>query len=72
MEFDFSRPSKPTDNPFIESFHGSLMDGYLNINWFLSLHDAREKLESQNKDYNEFRPHKSLGGHALKGIHLKG
>ena len=40
---DFSRPGKPTDNAFIESFNGSFRDECLNVNWFLSLEDAREK-----------------------------
>ena len=34
---DFSRPGKPTDNPFIESFNGSLRDECLNVHWFMSL-----------------------------------
>ncbi|WP_373317325.1 transposase [Chitinibacter tainanensis] len=55
------RPAKPTDNPFIESFNGSLRDKCLNVHWFLSLHDARDKIERWRQDYNEFRPHSSLG-----------
>lgn len=39
---DFSRPGKPTDNAFIESFNGSFRDECLNLHWFLSLDDARE------------------------------
>lgn len=58
---DFSRPGKPTDNPFIESFNGSFRDECLNLNWFLSLDDAQEKIEAWRVDYNEFRPHQSLG-----------
>ena len=58
---DFSRPGKPTDNPFIESFNGSFRDECLNLNWFLSLDDAQEKIEAWRIDYNEFRPHQSLG-----------
>lgn len=57
---DYSRPGKPTDNPFIESFNGSLRDECLNTHWFLSLDDAREKIESWRVDYNHFRPHSSL------------
>ncbi|GAA0918127.1 hypothetical protein GCM10009552_37760 [Rothia nasimurium] len=57
---DYSRPGKPTDNPFIESFNGSLRDECLNAHWFLSLADAREKIESWRADYNHFRPHSSL------------
>lgn len=58
---DFSRPGKPTDNAYIESFNGSFRDECLNTNWFLSLDDARQKIEAWRRDYNEFRPHSSLG-----------
>jgi len=58
---DFSRPGKPTDNAFEESFIGSLRDECLNVNWFLSLEDARQKIEAWRTDYNEYRPHSSLG-----------
>ncbi|OSZ43571.1 transposase [Alcaligenes faecalis] len=60
VTLDFSRPGKPTDNPFIESFNGSFRDECLNVHWFLSIDDAREKIESWRCDYNEFRPHSSL------------
>ena len=58
----FSRPGKPTDNAMIESFNGTLRDECLNVNWFLSLEDARDKIEQWRRDYNEYRPHSSLGG----------
>jgi putative transposase len=58
---DFSRPGKPTDNAFIESFNGSFRDECLNVNWFLSLEDAREKIDAFREDYNHFRPHSALG-----------
>lgn len=57
---DFSRPGKPTDNPFIESFNGSFRDECLNVHWFLSLEDAREKIEKWRWDYNNERPHSAL------------
>ena len=60
VKLDYSRPGTPTDNPHIESFNGSLRDECLNTNWFMSLEDAREKLERWRKDYNEFRPHSAL------------
>ena len=59
---DYSRPGKPTDNPFIESFNGSFRDECLSTNWFLSIDDAKEKIEAFRQDYNSFRPHSSLGG----------
>lgn len=61
IKLEFSRPGKPVDNAFIESFNGSLRDECLNTNWFLSIEDARNKLELWRRDYNEFRPHSSLG-----------
>ena len=60
MTLCFSRPGKPTDNAFIESFNGSFRDECLNAHWFLSLMDAKEKIETWRQDYNEFRPHSSL------------
>jgi putative transposase len=62
VTLDFSRPGKPTDNPSIESFNGSLRDECLNVHWFLSLDDARTKIEVWRRDYNAYRPHQSLGG----------
>ena len=61
VELDFSRPGKPTDNAFIEAFNGRLRQECLNENWFLSLEDAREKIESWRRHYNGERPHGSLG-----------
>ena len=58
---DFSRPGKPTDNAVVESFNGRLRDECLNTNWFLSLDDARHKIEAWREHYNESRPHTSLG-----------
>jgi len=57
VKLDYSRPGTPTDNPYIESFNGSFRDECLSMNWFLSLEDARGKIERWRKDYNEFRPH---------------
>lgn len=61
VTLDFSRPGKPTDNAFIESFNGTFRDECLNAHWFLSLLDAKEKIESWREEYNTFRPHSSLG-----------
>jgi putative transposase len=60
VTLDFSRPGKPTDNPYIESFNGSFRDECLNVHWFLSLTDAQEKIEHWRQEYNGFRPHSSL------------
>jgi putative transposase len=60
VTMDFSRPDKPMDNAMIESFNGTFRDECLNVNWLLSIEDAREKIEKWREDYNEFRPHSSL------------
>lgn len=61
VTLDYSRPGRPIDNAHIESFNGSFRDECLNTHWFLSLEDARAKIEGWRLDYNDFRPHSSLG-----------
>lgn len=60
VELDFSRPGKPTDNAFIQSFNGKFRAECLNAHWFLSLDDARAKMEEWRKDYNTVRPHSAI------------
>jgi putative transposase len=62
VQLHFSRPGKPVDNAFIESFNGRLRDECLNTNWFYGLEHAREIVNGWLVDYNERRPHSSLGG----------
>lgn len=57
----FSRPGKPTDNAFVEFFNGKFGAECLNTHWFLSLNDACDKIEAWQQDYNQIRPHSSLG-----------
>ena len=61
VKLDFSRPGKPIDNAYVESFNGSLRDECLNVNWFLSLEDARSKIDAWRRHYNESRPDTALG-----------
>ena len=61
VKLDFSRPGKPTDNAFVESFNGKFRAECLNENWFLSLADARDKINLWRDDYNCHRPHSLLG-----------
>jgi putative transposase len=61
VKLDFIRPGKPTENGHIESFNGRLRDECLNVMQFLSLDDARAKIEVWRIDYNAHRPHSSLG-----------
>ena len=61
VQLDSTRPGKPTDNGHIESFNGRLRDEGLNVQQFVSLHDARTKIEAWRCDYNQVRPHSALG-----------
>ena len=61
VTLDFSRPGKPTDNAFAEAFNGRVRAECLNAHWFLTLADAREKLEAWRRYYNEDRPHGAIG-----------
>ena len=61
VELDFSRPGKPTDNAMIEAFNARLREECLNESRFLSLEDARERMESWRWHYNGERPHSALG-----------
>lgn len=58
----FTRPGKPMDNSFIESLNGKFRDECLNESCFLSLEDAKEKIEDWRKFYNQERPHSSIQG----------
>lgn len=60
VKLDFSRPGKPTDNAFVESFNGRLREECLNTHWFESIEDARAKLSSWKEEYNFRRPHSAL------------
>ncbi len=54
-------PGKPVQNAFVESFNGKFREECLSENWFTSLGHARRKIEEWRADYNQVRPHKSLG-----------
>ena len=61
VQLDFIRPGKPIENAFIESFNGRLRDECLNVEQFTSVADAQAKIEAWRVDYNQRRPHGSLG-----------
>jgi len=61
VRLHFIQPGKPTQNAFIESFNGKFRDECLNDNVFATLAQARRIIESWRVDYNENRPHRSLG-----------
>lgn len=56
----FIRPGKPVENAFAESFNGKMRDECLNESWFVTLADARSRIEAWRVDYNQVRPHSGL------------
>ncbi len=54
-------PGSPWENGYIESFNGKLRDELLNREVFTTLTEARALIEQWRKEYNQVRPHSSLG-----------
>jgi putative transposase len=48
-------------NGYIESFNGKFRDECLNQHWFETLAQARQTIKEWRTDYNEVRPHSSIG-----------
>jgi putative transposase len=61
LELVHIQPGKPTRNAHVESFHGRLRQECLTVSWLRNLFDARRKIAAWRKEYNEQRPHSSLG-----------
>ncbi len=55
------QPGRPMQNGYIESFNGKFRDECLNEHWFQTLQQARSEIAIWRQDYNEVRPHSSLG-----------
>jgi putative transposase len=61
IELVHIEPGKPVQNAHIESFHGRLREECLNASWFGTLFEARGKIGAWRGEYNQERPHSSLG-----------
>jgi putative transposase len=61
VKLNFTTPGKPTQNAFIESFNGKFRNECLNEHWFTTLNEARLLIEAWRQEYNQIRPHSSLG-----------
>jgi putative transposase len=61
LKLDYTRPGKPTDNGFIESFNAAVRRECLSQHYFSSVVDARDVIAAWRDEYNHRRPHGSLG-----------
>jgi putative transposase len=57
----FIEPGSPWENGYIESFNGKLRDELLNREIFTTLTEAKILIEQWRREYNQMRPHSSLG-----------
>lgn len=58
----YIEPGSPWENPFIESFNSRFRDEFLNVESFGSVLEAKVLGKEFRRNYNEERPHSSLGG----------
>ena len=61
IELVHIQPGRPMQNGRVESFHGKLRDECLRVSWFGNLFEARRKIVAWRAEYNQERPHSSLG-----------
>lgn len=57
----YIEPGSPWENGYCESFNGRMRDEFLNGEIFYSLKEAKVLVERWRREYNNFRPHSSLG-----------
>ncbi len=57
----FIEPGSPWENGYCESFNGKLRDELLDREIFYSLREVQILTESWRREYNQVRPHSSLG-----------
>jgi putative transposase len=61
INWHYIAPGKPMQNGYAESFNGRMRDELLNETLFMSLDHARVAIAAWATDYNQERPHSSLG-----------
>lgn len=57
----FTEPGSPWESGYVESFNGKLRDDLLNGELFYTLREAQVVIDAWRREYNQVRPHSSLG-----------
>lgn len=68
VKIHFIEPGKPVQNAFIESFNSRFRSECLSTQWYSTLDQARLFIEAWRKEYEDVRPHSSLGGKTPKEV----
>lgn len=68
IELRHIQPGRPMQNGHVESFNGRFREECLNTHWFENLADARQKIAAWRQEYNQERPHSSLGYRTPEGF----
>lgn len=71
MPLEFTQPGKPTQNSYVERFNRTFRDEILNFYVFSRLNEVREIVDNWIFEYNEQRPHESLGNLTPEEFALK-
>ena len=61
IDLEFIQPGKPTQNSYVERFNRTFRDEILNFYVFSRLSEVRTIVDAWVQEYNEQRPHESLG-----------
>ena len=71
VDLEFIQPGKPTQNSYVERFNRTFRDEVLNFYFFSRLSEVRVIVDAWEQEYNEKRPHESLGNLTPEEFALK-
>ena len=71
IDLEFIQPGKPTQNSYVERFNRTFREEVLNFYVFSRLSEIRTIVDAWVQEYNEQRPHESLGNLTPEEFALK-
>lgn len=71
IDLEFTQPGKPTQNSYVERFNRTFREEVLDFYVFSRLSEVRTIVDAWVQEYNEQRPHESLGNLTPEDFALK-